>query len=94
MKIEEANPLIPAPSLTAAAGSIYESANLLNEHYKAMESLAARVIATVKTNFEHGTITTKDGKGDDTLRSMLEVWEGQFKQYTLDMSGEDSSNSD
>ncbi len=82
----------PAPSLTAAAGSISEMVSDLDRSYLGMESLACDIIATIETNFEKGSITTREGKGDEILREMIVGWKNRLYRYRQNLPGQDSSN--
>ena len=73
-----------APALTAAAGSIHDNTMKLNHGYNEMESLAANMISAIKSNFEHGTITTNDPEGNETLREIINGWESKFLEVKLD----------
>jgi hypothetical protein len=73
-----------APALTAAAGSIRDNTMKLNQGYKDMERLAANMVSAIKTNFEHGTITTNDLEGNETLREIINGWEHRFNEVKLD----------
>lgn len=77
----------PAPSLTAAAGSISEMVSDLDRSYLGMESLACDIIATIETNFKHGSITTPEGKGDKVLEEMLIGWKNRLYRFRQDLPG-------